>query len=371
MQSKVTVRNKMSYFHCAMTLMQWFTCASAVGLAQTPSGWLIHSLDRPQPSIMKPAPQALPVPPPADARVLFDGTDLSHWLSVEGGPARWIVGDGFMESVPDSGKLISAAGFGDIQLHVEWAAPAKPSGFGQSRGNSGVFLMGKYEVQVLDSYESKTYPDGQAAAIYGQYPPLVNACLPPGAWQSYDIVFHRPRFDQQGDLLSPAQLTVIHNGVLVHANRKLWGPTSWLQHHPYESHAERLPLALQDHGNPVRYRNIWLRELSEVEERGPASPTVRPYFPIPPEKLDCFVGSYISDNDSSMEVVRIGDRLWFRAWGRELLELVPSALNKFHLRWTAGQAVFLSNQQQQVTHLEFRLGGRTYTAQRVLTAGTK
>jgi hypothetical protein len=166
-----------------------------------------------------------------------------------------------MEVVPGTGTLSTAQGFGDVQLHVEWMTPAPPKGTDQDRGNSGVFLMGLYEVQVLDSYGSVTYPDGQAGAVYGQYPPLVNASRAPGQWQAYDIVFHRPRFDGAGALASPATMTVFHNGVLVQDHVTLTGPTGHQVRPPYAAHPDRLPLSLQDHGHPVRYRNIWLREL--------------------------------------------------------------------------------------------------------------
>ena len=355
------------YLHCesVLSLLLLLASGETVGNAQTPSGWLIHDINRPQPPIVKPAEQALPVPPPADARVLYDGKDLSQWVSVEGGPPKWVNRDGFMESVPDSGRLRTADGFGDIQLHLEWAAPAKPAGTGQKRGNSGVFLMGQYEIQILDSFENKTYPDGQAAAIYGQYPPLVNACLSPGEWQAYDIVFRRPRFDHEGELLSPARLTLIHNGIVVHADRELWGPTSWLQNHPYESHAGRLPLALQDHGNPIRFRNIWLRELPEADQQGPASDTVRPYFSLPPEELDKFVGTFQYDDDPPMKVERIGDNLWFQIRGRQALQLIPASERKFFFRWTAGHLLFPSAQEESVNSLEFHLGDRVDKAVRI------
>ena len=158
-------------------------------------------MSRPRPVVVQPPAQALPVPAPPDAVVLFDGKSLAEWRSADGGPAKWVVKDGAIESVPGSGYLFSARGFGDVQLHVEWAAPVPAKGTSQGRGNSGVFLMGLYEVQVLDSYQNDTYPDGQAAAIYGQYPPLVNACRPPGEWQTYDIVFRRPRFRPDGALV--------------------------------------------------------------------------------------------------------------------------------------------------------------------------
>lgn len=333
--------------------------------AQTPSGWLIHDLERPQPPVVTPAPQSLPVLPPADAQVLFDGTGLKHWRSVDGGPARWVIRDDYMESVPDSGKLVSAEGFGDIQLHVEWASPATPKGVSQQRGNSGVFLMGKYEIQVLDSFGSKTYPDGQAAAIYGQYPPMVNACLAPGEWQSYDILFRRPRFDHEGSLLTPARLDVIHNGVWVHVDRELWGPTSWLQNRPYEPHAERLPLALQDHGNPVRYRNIWLRELPEAEHRGPSRP--RPHVSVPFMELARYVGLYeLDDKEATYYEVKLeGGRLWLLAPGRVPQELVPTESSKFFLRHTGGYVIFHDNARQECESLSFFLGGREYLSRRV------
>lgn len=166
-----------------------------------------------------------------------------------------------MEVVAGTGEITTVRAFGDCQLHVEWASPDPPAHTGQDRGNSGVFLMGRYEVQVLDSYGNRTYPDGQAAAIYGQYPPLVNASRPPGVWQSYDIVFRRPRFDERGQLIAPARITVIHNGVLVHDAVILTGPTGHRRRPPYEAHADRLPITLQDHASPVRFRNIWVRDL--------------------------------------------------------------------------------------------------------------
>lgn len=230
--------------------------------AQVSTRWPIHSMDRPQPPVVAPAPTARPDAPPADAVVLFDGTDLSQWRA-DSGPARWKVDSGYVEIVGGAGSIHTARGFGDCQLHVEWMTPTPPHGEGQERGNSGVYLMSRYEVQVLDSYDNATYPDGQAAAVYGQYPPLVNASRPPGVWQNYDIVFHRPRFDSRGKLLRPARLTVLHNGILVQDNVELSGPTAHQRRPPYTAHPDLLPLLLQDHGNPVRYRNIWVRPLSE------------------------------------------------------------------------------------------------------------
>lgn len=166
-----------------------------------------------------------------------------------------------MEVVKGTKDIHSVARFGDAQLHVEWATPAPAKGSDQDRGNSGVYLMGLYEVQVLDSYGNVTYPDGQAGAIYGQFAPLVNASRPPGEWQSFDIIFHRPRFGADGTLLSPATMTVLHNDVLVQDQRSLTGPTAHKTRPPYAAHADRLPILLQDHDHPVRYRNIWIRAL--------------------------------------------------------------------------------------------------------------
>lgn len=223
--------------------------------------WAIHDPGRPLPPVVDPGPETPPAPVPSDAVVLFDGKNLNQWEDAKGGPAKWKVENGFMEVVVKTGSIRTKQGFGDCQLHVEWAAPAAVVGEGQERGNSGVFLMDMYEVQVLDSYENRTYADGMAAAIYGQYPPLVNACRKPGQWQSYDIVFRQPRFDAGGKLLTPARMTVFHNGCLVHDNAELTGPTAHKARPPYKAHPDRLPISLQDHGNPVRYRNIWVRPL--------------------------------------------------------------------------------------------------------------
>ncbi len=215
-------------------------CAAATATAQVSTRWPQHAMDRPQPRIVGPAPIDRPDAPPTDAVVLFDGSDLSQWAGDSGQAAPWKVENGYAEVVPGSGFIHTRRGFGDCQLHIEWAAPLPPHGEGQERGNSGVFLMGRYEVQVLDSYDNKTYPDGQAAAVYGQSPPLVNATRPPGEWQSYDIVFHRPRFDARGRVTKPARLTVFHNGVLVQDNFELSGPTAHQERPPYLLHPDTL-----------------------------------------------------------------------------------------------------------------------------------
>jgi hypothetical protein len=202
--------------------------------------------------------------PPSDAIVLFDGRSLANWRSADTtkGAAPWTVVSGAMVIKPGSGDIMTRRAFGDVQLHIEWSTPTPPKGEDQERGNSGVFLMRTYELQVLDSYHSVTFPDGQAASIYGEYPPLVNASRAPGEWQTYDIIFHRPHFDASGKLTAPARETVLHNGVLVQDNTTIIGPTTNGQRSAYSAHADKLPLELQDHGFQVRYRNIWIRELS-------------------------------------------------------------------------------------------------------------
>jgi prepilin-type processing-associated H-X9-DG protein len=231
--------------------------------AQVSTRWPQHSMDRPQPRVVDPGPYRPTGPPPSDAIVLFDGKSLDGWTSADhpGEPARWRLVDGAMEVVAKTGSIITKQSFGDVQLHLEFREPTPPAGESQERGNSGVILMQRYEVQVLDSYHNVTYADGHAAAVYGQYPPLVNPSRPPGEWQTYDIVFHRPRFDAAGGVTAPARLTVIYNGVLVQDNAVLSGPTAHQRRPPYEKHADALPLLLQDHGDPVRFRNIWIRKL--------------------------------------------------------------------------------------------------------------
>lgn len=334
--------------------------APAVAVAQVPKRWLAHDMQRPRPVVITPAKQTLPVLPPSDATVLFDGSDLSQWRDTEGGPAKWAVRDGVMESVPGSGYIVSAEAFGDVQLHVEWAAPVPAKGRGQGRGNSGIFLMGLYEVQVLDSYENDTYPDGQAAAIYGQYPPLVNACLPPGEWQSYDIVFRRPHFQSDGTVSAPARITVIQNGVLVQDNVSVFGPTAWLQHRPYTEHAEALPISLQDHGNPVRYRNIWLRKLPPREEPGGLAEQPAATVELSREELQKFTGSYGSVLGDFGTIELVDQHLQVHMRTGQVLDLVPRSETEFALRFTAGKFDFSRDPQGRVTGFTMYLGGEKY-----------
>jgi hypothetical protein len=231
-----------------------------------PEGWAQHDRNRPEATVVDPGagvPPEAPGKPPSDAIVLFDGRDLSAWKAVKGGgPAAWKVENGYFEVVPKTGGIETKQAFGDAQLHIEWMAPDPPKGQDQDRGNSGVFFGGdRYEVQVLDSHQNKTYTDGQAGALYGQYPPLVNATRKPGQWQAYDIVYEAPRFDAAGKLTKPARLTVFLNGVLVQHAMELLGPTTNKVRTPYSAHPVKLPISLQDHSHPVRFRNAWIREL--------------------------------------------------------------------------------------------------------------
>jgi hypothetical protein len=223
-----------------------------------PNGkWHIHDGARPQPKVVTPGAANASEPPPSDAIVLLGpGRDLSKWQMLDGSPPSWPIDGGVIES--RKGYIRTKDEFTDFQLHVEFATPAKVIGESQGRGNSGVFLLGKFEVQVLDSYQNPTYPDGQAAALYGQFPPLVNASRRPGEWQTYDIVFTAPRF-RDGKLDAPAVATVFHNGVVVQHATAFWGPTAHKEILPYTPDLTKGPIALQDHSNPVRFRNIWIR----------------------------------------------------------------------------------------------------------------
>ncbi len=232
----------------------------------TPSGrWMVHDENRPAPPVITPGEATQP---PSDAAVLFDGTEASmkNWTDTKGSPSKWVVGDGYMESVKGAGYIQSKEPFGSCQLHVEFATPSKVQGTSQGRGNSGVFLQGEFEIQVLDSYENKTYPDGQCSALYGRSVPLVNACRKPGEWQTYDIIFHRAHFGKDGKIVTKPTFTVFQNGVLVQDHVTLEGGTQWNGPHaisPFRPIPDKGPIQLQDHGNPVRYRNVWIRPLQD------------------------------------------------------------------------------------------------------------
>ena len=243
-----------------------------LGYQNTPiipgSKWHVHDGLRPQPRVIKPgefSTQEKVGTAPSDATVLFDGKDLSQWKS-GAGDAKWKVENGYFECVPKTGTLGTKGQWGpDVQLHIEWMAPP-PVGKGQARGNSGVFFHGRYEIQVLDCFDNPTYPDGQATGIYGQTPPLVNATRPPQTWNTYDIVFNGPRFDAEGKVLKPAYVTIFHNGVLTQNHTELTGDTPHQRVGKYTKHGEKTDITLQDHGNTMRFRNVWIRELKPFGE---------------------------------------------------------------------------------------------------------
>jgi hypothetical protein len=277
-----------------MKQMKQMMAALAVGTAATAvlaglygdtpdakHAWAVHDYNRPVPAKVA----AEPGVPPSDAVVLFDGTSLDNWTSTKPGePTKWKLVDGALESVKGAGYIQTKQAFGDCQLHIEWASPSKVEGLGQGRGNSGVFLMGSYEIQVLDSYETAVLPDGknlnpnyadgQASAVYAETPPLVNASRKAGEWQTYDIVFHQPVW-ADGKLKYPGSVTVLHNGVLTQDHWEMEGLSTHCRRRPLAPHATQLPLQLQDHGNPVRFRNIWIREIpsryANTTHGGPAA----------------------------------------------------------------------------------------------------
>ena len=314
--------------------------------AQLATGWKAHDKSRPQPKVVDPGEASPSSSIPSDAIVLFDGKDLSKWNGPNEGKPKWVVEDGVMESVKNAGFLHSKEKFGDCQLHIEWTSPKEVKGKGQGRGNSGVFLPGGFEVQVLDSFENETYADGGAASIYGQFPPLVNASRGPGQWQSYDIVFKAPRFDENKKLLSKAVITVLHNGVVVHHATEAFGPTSWVLHYNYNSKQIEGSIGLQDHGNPVRYRNIWIRKLSADNSKG-TYPQSRAFTE---DEIKKFVGKY----KGGQEVNLIDGKMYLKTLGRDM-EMVAYSDGTFGLLKTAGPISFTTDNEGNVTALKMQL----------------
>ncbi len=327
--------------------------------AQPDPNWLAHDRNRPLPPVVTPATpstQTQAGKAPSDAVVLFDGKDLSQWVSMDGSPTKWIVRDGYMECVKGSGYIRTLQNFGDCQLHVEWAAPVPAQGEGQGRGNSGLFFgLNRYEVQVLDSFGNKTYADGSAGSVYGQYPPLVNVSRPPGEWQVYDGIYTAPRFDAAGKLTSAARLSVIHNGVLIQNNVELTGPTSWLERAPYQAQPEKQPISLQDHGNPVRFRNIWVRELGKPG---------RKEFSLAPKLLDTCTGRYEREKNDFIEVTREGGHLVANLYGVKFLMFAESP-TKFFAKTTDLQLEFPPNTDGKVDRVIWSVGEGANEARKV------
>jgi hypothetical protein len=268
---------KAFYLACAITLC---LAAVLVGQKKNPGytdtailpgqNWHVHDSNRPHPNMVTPG--TVLGAPPSDAIVLFDGKDLARWMQHGRGAdrgqdadAKWKVMDGYFECAPGTGSLITREKFGDVQLHIEWSEPPDIKGEDQDRGNSGVLLMDRYEIQVLDSWVNVTYADGQAGSLYGQWPPLVNPIRKPGEWQAYDIVFERPRFEGE-KLVRAAFATVFFNGVLVHHRKEILGTMVHRAVAKYSPHGDEEPLSLQDHGHKVRYRNAWIRRLQGYDQ---------------------------------------------------------------------------------------------------------
>ena len=324
----------------------------------TEGGWRQHDIRRPKPPVVEPPSGLGFSSPPKDAVVLFDGKTLDAWRTPGGRPAAWTIRDGAMEVAPGAGAIRTKGEFGDVQLHVEWASPNPPRGKGQDRGNSGVFLMSRYELQVLDSYQAQTYADGQAGALYGQHPPLFNASRPPGEWQAYDIAFHRPRFDRQGKLLEPARVTLFHNGILVQNNEELLGETSWLRWIPYDAHADKAPIELQDHGHPVKFRNMWLRELPERPAPTPADLERPKVVKIDDKALDELAGEYaMGANGSNVAITRSEGRLMVKfSFLPKPLAIEPISPTTFVMPHTDGQFAFERDASGAVTGALFKIG---------------
>lgn len=318
--------------------------------AQSGSQWRIHETERPQPTVVTPpkGPTA-----PSDAIVLFDGKDLSGWQRWNGEAPTWVVKDGYMEV--RQGSIQTKRGFGDCQLHVEWMIPTNWEGSGQGGYNSGVYLMKYYEIQVLNSFKNNTYPDGQAGAIYGQFPPMVNSMRPPGEWQTYDIIFHRPRFDASGKVVSPAYMTVLHNGVVIHNHRELLGPTEWQEQRPYSLHPDKLPVMLQDHGNPVRFRNIWVRELE---------PNQRPAVYIPYDKRKNYFGEFKNPGDTFV-IKDERDGFAFYINGTYKYDIFPESETHFYSKKVNAEIDFKMDSNGKVTGMVKKMGGGTYKADKV------
>jgi hypothetical protein len=338
--------------------------------------WLPNDTRRPLPSVVTPAAQ--PGGAPSDATILFDGKNLNAWEGEDGQPAPWRVEDGDMVVVPGAGDIRTRQGFGDCQLHVEWMEPSPAKGNDQSRGNSGVMLMSLYEIQVLDMWRNKTYADGEVGAIYGQYPPLVGAWRKPGEWQTYDIVFRRPRFDASGHLISPAHITVFQNGILVQDDTQPTGPTAFHDRPPYMPGPDRLPLTLQDHGSPVRYRNIWVRELPAL------APSLHYTAAVPiavdPQEMALYAGHYrlspILTVDFEVSGKVLLARRSFTGARRGMrgprvqpppVELVPINHDVFLAEWSGNsmRAMFTRDAKQQVTGVIIQEGPTWHYAPKV------
>ncbi|MEM6328089.1 MAG: DUF1080 domain-containing protein [Bacteroidota bacterium] len=332
--------------------------------APAPPGWRQHETERPQPPRVQPA-EAMPsLAPPSDAVVLIGpgGDPGDHWETMGGDPIRWQTREGALVVTPGSGPIRTRESFGDVQVHMEWRPADEPDKDGQDRSNSGLFLAGdRYEVQILDNWQNETYADGRAAAIYGQFPPLAAASRPPDEWQRYDVFFRMPRFADDGSLLEAARMTVLHNGVLVQNNEILPGMTIWLESLPYEAHGPG-PISLQDHGSPVRFRNLWVREIPE-REAPPARYTLPDPMALTRAQTARLLGRYAREGGGTLIIERLGDGLGMSMpWRPGVLPLVPLSPTRLHLANTNGVLTVEVDDTGTVTGLAFAMGGATYRA---------
>ena len=329
--------------------------------------WRQHDVSRPAPPRVEPA--ATYAAPPSDATVLIPAAPsgpgaLAAWEAPGGGPAPWRVEGGAVVVEPGSGPIQTTADFGDLQLHVEWRAADEPEKTSQNRSNSGVFLIdGRYEVQILDTYDNATYADGTAGAIYGQFPPLAQALRPSGEWQAYDVFFRGPRFGPGGAVEEPARLTVLVNGVLVQNNEMLPGMTIWLESLPYAPHPRAGRIQLQDHGSPVQFRNLWVRE-SPDRPAPPAGYAAFDAVDLTADQMDRLVGVYDRENDGGQFVIeRTATGLGLSMpWRPGVLRMIPTSPTTFELAHTAGRFTFALGPDGAPTGLTFEMGGGTYRA---------
>ena len=322
--------------------------------AQPDPNWLDHDRDRPQPPVVTPATastQAQPGQAPSDATVLFDGKDLSQWSSMDGSPTKWITRDGYMECVKGSGYVRTLQNFGDCQLHVEWATPVPPPGRGPGpRQQRRLLRPGPLRNTGARFLRAKTYADGSAGAVYGQYPPLVNVCLPARPMADLRHRLYRAAVRRRRQAASPPPaMTVFQNGVLIQNNVQLTGPTSWLERAPYQPHPEKQPISLQDHGNPVRFRNIWVRELGKPGKKE---------FTLPDALLDSYAGKY-----DPIEITREGSQLVGEVGGVKFL-LFAESPTRFFAKTTDVQIEFPGGGQGKPDRLIWSVGEGANEARR-------
>ena len=340
--------------------------AEAAPHAPAPPGWRQHEIDRPPPPRVEPAASALPLAAPSDAVVLIgpDGATGNRWEAVGGGDVPWVTEGGAFVVEPGTGAVQTREAFGDAQIHIEWQPAAEPEKDSQNRSNSGLFLVdGRYEVQILDNWNNPTYADGRAGAIYGQFPPLADATRPPSEWQSYDVFFRLPRFDADSALVEPARMTVLHNGVLVQNNEVLPGMSIWLESLPYAPHGPGR-IQLQDHGSPVRFRNLWVRPTPERQAPPPGYSDLDAVSLTDAER-DRLVGRYAREDGGHFVIERLGDGLGLSMpWRDGVLPLVPLSPTRLHLRNTAGVFDVSLDESGTPADLEFTMGGAVYRASR-------